>query len=231
MLSILEKLTTRRSERQQQNAASWSQFVADVADERMKDADEILTGLERLRKTPEQLVEACELLTRRRTWAAEVTAGEKAESAYSALQQQMQDSEKELEALIEAHQKKQIPLQNKIEKARAEMSTGADAKRRLQETAGQTSRDAAFGLLESELEQARKELAPLSKAVEDRRRWLATVQERGESAATADQENLKMMKDGFKKMLADEAEAKRRLHEIQSRHNAAFQQLLKPEAI
>ena len=88
-----------------------------------------------------------------------------------------------------------------------------------------------FGPIESELEQARKELAPLSKAVEDRRRWLVTVQERGESAATADQQNLLMMKDGFKKMLSDEAASKQRLDEIQGRHNAAFQQLLKPEAI
>jgi hypothetical protein len=231
MLNILEKLTTRRSERQKQNAASWSQFVVDVADERLKDADEILLGLERLNKTPEQLVEACELLARRRGWAVQVAAGDKAEAGYSGLQQQMADAEKELEALIEAHQKKQMPLQNKIEKARAEMSTGSDAKRRLQETAGKATREAAFDTIEAELEQARKELAPLSKLVADRKRWLATVHDRGQSAATEDQENLQAMKDGYTKMLADEAAATRRIHEIQSRHNEAFQQLLKPEAI
>lgn len=231
MLSILEKLTTRRSERQKENAASWSQFVADVVDERMKDPDEILSGLERLQKTPEELGAEGKKITDRRADDIIMKAGEKAEAAYSGLQQQLEDSEKELEALIESHQKKQSPLRNKIEKARAEMSAGADARRRLIETAGKAYREAVFGPIESELEQARKELTPLSKAVEDRRRWLLTVQERGESAATADQQNLQMMKDGFKKMLTGEAEAKRRLDEIQSRHNAAFQQLLKPEAI
>ena len=41
MLSILEKLTARRSERAKANAASWSQFVGDVCDERTKVTDEI----------------------------------------------------------------------------------------------------------------------------------------------------------------------------------------------
>ncbi len=231
MKSILEKLTARRSQREVLNVANWAKFVADVTDEKTVDADEILTGLERLRKTPEQLVEACELLTRRRAWAAEIAAGEKAEAAYSGLQQQVADSEKELEKLVETHQKKQMPLEQKIQATRTAMSTGADARRRLVETAGMTTREAVFGPIESELEQARKELEPLAKLVQDRKRWLEKFGERGETAATADQQNLQMMKDGFKRMLADEAAAKQRLDEIQGRHNAAFQQLLKPEAI
>jgi hypothetical protein len=39
------------------------------------------------------------------------------------------------------------------------------------------------------------------------------------------------MKEGFRQMLKSEAEAHRRLDEIQRRHNEAFLQLLKPEAI
>ena len=231
MKSILEKLTARRSQREVQNVASWAQFVADVTDERTVDADEILTGLERLRKTPEQLVEACELLTQRRAWASEVAAGEKAETAYSGLQQQVEISEKELEKLIEAHQKKQVPLEQKIIATRTAMSTGADARRRLVETAGQSTRDAVFGPIESELKQARNELAPLSKLVKDRKNWLDSVGKLGQEAATSDQERLPAAKEGFRQMLKDEAEASRRLDEIQARHNAAFQQLLKPEAI
>ncbi|MCA9010503.1 MAG: hypothetical protein KDB01_12190 [Planctomycetaceae bacterium] len=231
MKSILEKLTARRSQREVQNVASWAQFVADVTDEKTVDADEILTGLERLRKTPEQLVEACELLTRRRAWAEEVAAGERAEAGYSGLQQQLAESEKALEALIEAHQKKQLPLEQKIHATRSAMATGADARSRLIQTAGKATRAAVLGPIESELEAARKDLEPLSKAVQDRRRWIEVVENRGEQAATSDIENLPAMQAGFKKMLADESEAKRRLDEIQARHNAAFSELLKPEAI
>ena len=231
MLKIFEKLTTRRSERQQQNAASWSQFVVDVTDARMTDADEILTGLERLQKTPEQLVEACELITRRRAWAAEVIASEKAEAAYPEFQAQLERSEKELEALIEAHEKKQMPLRDRIERSRTSISSGSDARRRLVETSGSAYRQAVFGPIETELEQAQKELTPLSEAVQLRRRWLVTVQELGDSAAAADQKNLPLMQQGYKKMVADEAATKRRLDEIQGRHNAEFQKLLRPEAI
>lgn len=231
MVSILEKLTARRSQREVQNVANWARFVADVTDEKLRDADEILTGLDRLRKTPEQLVEACELLTARRAWAAEVTAGEKAEAAYAGLQQQQADSEKELEKLIEAHQKKQVPLEQKIHATRTAMSAGVDARRRLVETAGTATKEAVFGPVESELEQARKELEPLSKLVQDRQRWIATVEKLEQQAATLDLERLPAMKAGLKKMLADESEAAKRLDEIQARHNAAFQELLKPGAI
>jgi hypothetical protein len=231
MLGIFEKLTTRRSERQQQNAASWSQFVVDVTDARMKDADEILTGLERLQKSPEQLVQACELLTRRRAWAAELAAGEKAEAAYPEFQAQLERSEKELEALIEQHQKKQMPLRDKIERSRTSISSGSDAQRRLLDTCGSAYRQTVFGPIETELIQVEKDLAAISEAVQLRRRWLVTVQERGDSAAAADQKNLPVMQQGYRKMLSDEATTKRRLEEIQSRFNAEFQKLLRPEAI
>ena len=170
-------------------------------------------------------------MTRRRTWAAEVTAGEKAEAAYSGIQQQVADAEKELEKMIETHQKKQMPLEQKIQATRTAMSSGADARRRLVETAGNATREAVFGPIESELEQARKELEPLAKLVQDRKRWLEKVGDRGETAATSDVESLQAMRTGFKKMLSDEAAALQRLDEIQGRHNAAFRELLKPEAI
>jgi DNA repair exonuclease SbcCD ATPase subunit len=231
VLNILEKLTARRSQREVQSVASWAQFVADVTDERMQDADAILSELERLQKTPEELVEACELLTNRRAWAAEFAAGEKSEAAYPGLQKQLEDSEAELKRLVEEFEKKQLPLHSKIEAARSAISKGADAKRRLTETVGRVSREAVFGSIEAELEQARRELAPLSKRVHDRQTWIARVEGHGNEAATDDVARLPAAKEELKQFIADEAAAQRKLNEVQARHNAAFAELLKPELI
>ena len=231
MLSILEKLTARRSERAKANAASWSQFVGDVCDERTKDPDEILTALDRLQKSPEELQAACELLNQRREWARQAADGAAAESTYSKLTEQATAAEKELESLIELHQKKQIPLQNKIEAARNSISTSADARRRLTETAGDEARAAAFADIDSELAEVQSEHRTVLKTLQDRERWVLEVSARGESAATEDHHRLPNAKRAMVEMQKQNSELSRKIATLQDRRNAAAESLLKPAAI
>ena len=231
MLSILEKLTARRSERAKANAASWSQFVADVVDERTTDADEILTALERLNRTPEELQTACELLNQRREWARQAADGAAAESTYSKLTEQATAAEKELESLIELHQKKQIPLQNKIEAARNAISTAADARRRLLETTGNEAKRAAFDCIDSELAEVQSEHQTVLKTLQDRERWVLEVESRGNTAATEDSQRLADAKSGLSGMKKRDAELRGKLTALLDRRNAAAESLLKPEAI
>lgn len=230
-LNILEKLTARKSERAKANAASWSQFVADVVDERTKDPDEILSGLDRLQKSPEQLQAACELLVQRREWARQSADGAAAETGYNKLTEQSEAAGKELESLIEVHQKKQIPLQNKIEAARNAISVAADARRRLSETAGDESKRAAFDEIDSELEKLQVERQPVLKAIRDRQTWIQEVHSRGNSAAPDDMKRLSDARAGLQEMQKQDSEFSGKLTALQDRRNAAAELLLKPEAI
>ena len=231
MLNILEKLTIRRSERKKQNAASWSQFVGDVCDERTKDADEILSALDRLQKSPEELQAACELLIQRREWSRQAADGSAAESIYEKLQEQESAAETELENLIEGHQKKQIPLQNKLESARNAISVSADARRRLLETAGGESKRAAFDGIDSELAALQSEHQTVLKALRDREHWIQEVESRGNTAATEDRQRLSDARAGLPDMKKRDAEMRTKLTELQGRRNQAAESLLKPEAI
>jgi len=90
MLNVLGKLSIRKTEVSQANQAIWSKLVVDVADETLSSADAILTALDGLQRTPEDLQAAIELLNQRREWAAVVAAGDSAESEYPKLTQDLQ---------------------------------------------------------------------------------------------------------------------------------------------
>ncbi len=231
MLELLNKLSSRRAERQKQNADSWSQFVGDVCDEKMQDPDAILTGLERLGKTPEELQRACDLLIQRREWSRQATAGDAAEESYRGLMEQELAAEAELERLIESHQKKQIPLGKKIEQARTAMSVASDARRRLQETAGDESKRVAFSAIDLELQTLQAERQPLLKSIKDRERWISEIAQRGESAASEDAKQLPEARAGLASMRTEDAKFRVRLQTLQDQRNAAAQSLLRPENI
>lgn len=231
MMKILEKLTARRSERARENAASWSQFVADVVDERTKNPDEILSGLDRLNHSPEELQAACDLLIQRREWNSQVMTGESAEIEYSKLQQQSADAEKALEELTRKHHEKYASLDEKIQAARSAISTAASAKRRLSETAGRESKRMAFDEIDSELQQLQAERQPVLKAIQDRQTWIQEVQSRGQSAASDDIKRLSDARAGLREMQKLDSEFVSKLSVLQERRNKAEAQLLQPGAI
>lgn len=231
MLNLLERLTGRRAERAHKIAMTWAVFVADVCDERTTDADEILTALEKLNRTPEQLQTAINNLVRRREWAREASAGVSAEDNYSKLVEQESAAAAELEKLIETHHKKQLPLQAKLEAARSAISVAADAKRRLQETAGDESRRTAFDAIDAELLKLQAEQKPLLKALHDREVWVKEVLSRGNSAATEDLRRLSSARDGLKTMQQQDSEFRARLQALQDQRNAAAESLLRPECL
>ena len=230
-MKILEKLSARKHERAKANAASWAQFVADIVDERTKDADEILSGLDRLQKSPEELQAACELLIERREWNSQATAGDAAEIEYSKLQQHSDDAEKALKDLIEKHHAKHEPLDRKIQAARTAISTGADAKRRLRETAGEESRRTAFADIDAELQKLQAEHQPVLKAIHDRQTWIREIESRGQSAATADRQRLPDAKTGLAVVRKQDTEFTGKLSALQDRRSAANELLLRPECI
>ena len=229
MLELLNKLSSRRAERQKQDAASWAELVSDVCDERMQDPDAILTGLERLGKTPEELQRACDLLVQRREWASQAAAGDAAEASYPGLTDQEAAAERELEKLVESHQRKQIPLQNKLEAARSAISVAADARRRLAETAGDESKRVAFDAIDADLAALQAEQLTLLKSLTDRKRWVHEIESRGQSAATEDLARLPSAREGLKDLQRQDAELRSRQVDLQSRRNAAAQMLLRPE--
>ena len=231
MLNLLERLTGRRAERAHKIAMTWAVFVADIVDERTTDADEILTALERLNRTPEELQTAIDNLVRRREWARQACAGVSAEDNYSKLVEQEAAAAAELEKLIESHHKKQLPLQAKLEAARNAISVAADAKRRLQETAGDESRRTAFDAIDAELQTLQAEHQTVLKALHDRQTWVKEVQSRGNSAATEDLRRLSSARDGLKEMQKQDSEFRARLQALQDQRNAAAELLLKPEAL
>ena len=231
MLKILEKLVARKTASASEKLTAWAELVANIVDEKLTDADEILEALDRLQKSPEDLQRNCELLLKRREWACQAAAGDAADGEYAQLMQQQAEGERALEILVESHRKKLLPLATKIEQARTAISMAADARRRLQETAGGGSRMAATEKIDGQLQALHAERQAGQRLLQDRRDWIFKVATMGNSAATGDLERLPSAREGLKQMQQADAEFGIGIAELQQRRNAAVEQLLKPEAI
>ncbi len=231
MVSILEKLSGRLKQRQTEQSGQWSQFVCDVTDERMKNPDEILSGLDRLGKSPEELQKACELLVQRRDWSATVATGSDAEKQYSERLEAIQREESAFAKLTEKHELKMSELVQAREVTAATISKAADARRELLRTVSAETASGVYALVDQRIQETTEELERVRRLIRDSSHWIAEVESRAESAATADTERLGGQKQRLKELKASEAELSGKLPALQDERNAAADKLLKPELI
>jgi len=231
MVSILEKLSVRLGVRQKQFTASWAKFVGDVADEKLTDADEILSGLERLGKSPANLQVAITLLLQRREWAGAVVAGDAAESDYPKLKQQAADAEQALKKLIDAHHTKFASLGDKIERARNAISAGAGARRELLETCSLESQMAATADVDSRIAETQAAKSNVAKRLRDCENWVLGVDSEGDKAASSDLERIVGMREKLAGLESELSGFNSKLATLQDERNAASASMLKPESI
>jgi len=231
MVSILEKLSVRIGQRQKKQAASWAGFVGDVVDEKLKDADEILAGLEVLGKSPEALQSACELLFERRAWAGVAKAGDAAEAAYPGLTKQAADAETSLKDLIEKHHAKFAALEGKIHAAREAISAGAGAKRELFRTASQEAKEAAMEGIDVKIQAAGQELDIVRRRIRDCEIWVLEVDSQGDKSATPDVVKLPAMREKLEGLKSEMKSCQTKLQDLQDERGKASESLLRPETI
>lgn len=231
MLNVLEKLSAKKAENAGARQAEWVGVVSGVADENGVEPGALLVALDKLDKSIEELQAAVELLSRRRGWAATAAAGDAAEAAYADLQTQERASEKALEILIAKHTAKCEPLGRLIDAARLAISSGADARRRLLETAGDQAKGFAFDEIDAELGETQVERNSLQSRMKGRRDWVFRVENLGPRAATADVANLPDARAGLRAMIEQDANLAARTTALQDRRNTAAKRLLLPESI
>jgi len=231
MVSILAKLSIRIGQRQKKNAASWSQFVGDVVDEKLKDPDEILAGLEVLNRTPADLQAACELLIQRREWSAQVAAGSKAESQHPKNLAKIQTEVELFKKLTEEHEARLIPILSQRDATVQQISTAADAKRRLLDTCSAESHQSATADIDQRIEETQAAQHDVAKRIRDCEIWVLGVDSQGDKAATADVAKLAAMRKKLETLQVEHSGCNSRMQSLQDERGEASASLLKPEAI
>lgn len=231
MLNVLGKLSAKKAENVGALQLEWLGVVSGVADENGLEPGALLAALNRLGKSIEELQAAVELLAKRRGWAILAAEGDAAEESYAGLLSQERASEKALQLLIAKHTAKCEPLGRLIDAACLAISSGADARRRLLETAGDEARQAAFDEIDAQLGEVQVERNLLQSRMKGRRDWLFRVESLGKHAATADVATLADARAGLKQMQTQDADLARQTTTLQDRRNVAAKRLLLPESI
>ena len=156
---LLEMLTRRKGEAARKAATIWQQLVIAVAEGEEIDADEVLSSLERLGRTPDDLAKAVELLTQRRAWGATVAAGTTAEIAHPQVKKKIADELAAFAELEAAHAARLRPLHGLERAAQHALSEAASARRSLFETATDQSALQSVANAERQMSELRQEMA------------------------------------------------------------------------
>ena len=172
---LLEMLTRRKGEAARQTATIWQQLVIAVADGTATDADEVLSSLERLGKTPVDLASAVELLTRRRAWGATASAGAQAETDHPKIVAKINSELAAFKLAEEAHEARLRPLHGLERAAQHALSEAAMARRRLVETATDPTTLAAVRESAEKLAELRREQAEHSREQRGKEDRIATL--------------------------------------------------------
>lgn len=229
---LISKLAKRKAETSQAAVSEWQKLVTEFVDSGGKvDPDAVLSKLDRLGRTLEDLEQAAELLTKRRGWATQLDAGSKAESEYPKLTKQIEDANAELVRLTEAHDAKHAHLDDKIRAARNAISMGADAKRQLLDTAGEETRLAATMDVDQKILDLQSERDALRKRIRDREGWLGSVRELGDNAAPQDRQRWNGAVAEFDEWQDQDRAFETRFEALQRERTKASEVLLRPESI
>ena len=228
-MQILEKLTARKAEVQRSNQAAWSTLVASVHDEKLTNADKILTALEKLGRTPEEMQAACELLIQRRAWAAELAAGRQAEKDHAANVKAIDEETAAFKRAQAEHEARLAPLRQKRDAGVQRISQGDSARKRLLETASAEARELATADIDDRFKALEAEKTEVQKRFRDRENWIISVESLGETAATGELERLPAAQAGLTE-LRDELESfAPQFEALNSERIAAMEALLIPE--
>ena len=229
---LISKLAGRKAQATQVATKDWQNLVVKFVDQGDKaDPDHVLSELDRMGRTLEDLESAAELLTKRRGWATQLDAGTKAESDYPKLTRQIEDAHAELKRMEEAHNTKYSHLDGKVMACRDAINAAGDAKRQLLATAGEETRRAATVDIDQKILELEAERNTLRKRLEDRRNWINRVGELAETAATVDQNRLEPATAEFQAWQEQDRAIGMRFEDLQRERNRATAVLLKPESI
>ena len=229
MLNVLGKLSIRKTEVSQANQAIWSKLVVDVADETLSSADAILTALDGLQRTPEDLQAAIELLNQRREWAAVVAAGDSAESEYPKLTQESATAIDLLARLIEKHNEKNSHVNDKVDQAREAISAAATARRQLLESCSPEASESATAAIDGQLAGIATQRSDLERLIREREDWLTAVEVQGMTAARSDRTKMPGQIAGLATLRADYQALTVDLERLNSEREQAATKMLHPE--
>jgi chromosome segregation ATPase len=204
-----------------------------ISGELQIEPDAVLSELDRLQKSPEDLADAVELLNQRRAWAEQLSAGDAAEQEYPKLLRQVQKGEDELKAMTAQIQKKMAPIHQRRSQAMADMQAGTSARRNLIDTAGEECRDSALADVKQEIEETEHARANLGKRIADRQAWIRDVTSRGQNASTPDLQRLedRARHAELAEWREQDRELSQRMTELQTEFAQAHDVLLEPESI
>ena len=134
LTTLMDKVIGRQRERQQSRHEAYRTLVAQLADGKEPDADEVDELLGALGKSLDDLKADVERLEKRREWKAQIDALPKLADEQKRLGKQVAAADRELEAAESKHTEITPPLYARLEQIKQAMSGAEDARRRLWDT-------------------------------------------------------------------------------------------------
>ncbi len=225
---LLEMLTRRKDEAARQTATIWQQLVIGVADNTTTDADAVLTALDRLNKSPDDLAKAVELLAQRRTWSATVAAGATAETEHPKITAKIAAENAAFAELEAAHDRKLWPLSDAKNAAANAISAGAGARIELARTCTDPLALQAVADCERRMHELRIETAAHSRELRAKEDRLAALKAQEDSDLGG---HVARLTREIEIMQVRDLSFATRAAELNAESEAARQRLLLPEAV
>ena len=156
--TIFAEIADHSAALETQRQARWGEFCSAVADAKISNPEQILSTLQELHKSPDELETAVAKLRQRRSWRTVFEAGEAAGEKYPALLQKRADAEDELEKLIAEHNAKHQPLEQEIARTQQAIAEGDSARRNLLDSLSDGTRQRLTGHLHAKRIRLEKQL-------------------------------------------------------------------------
>lgn len=134
LTSLMDKVIGRQRERQQSRHEAYRTLVAQLADGKEPDAEQVDELLGALGKSLDDLKADVERLEQRREWKAQLDALPKLADEQKRLGKQVAAADRELEAAESKHTEITAPLYGRLDQIKQAMSQAEDARRRLWDT-------------------------------------------------------------------------------------------------
>jgi hypothetical protein len=230
MATLIDDLAKRKAEIEAANRAGWGAFVAKIAST-TPDPDDVLKQLDTMGRSLEELQTALELLERRKRWAEQLAAGDRAEAEYPQLMKQLEDGAAELKKMTEAHELKMLPIENAVMRARERISEGSTAKSELLRSVSRETSDAVTADIEAKKAVLIAERDELRKRMNDRETWISTVRQHGSNANPLDLNRFDAAVAEFEEWRKADAAFGTKFEALQAELAKACEVLLLPETL
>lgn len=134
LATLMDKVIGRQRERQQSRHEAYRTLVAQLADGKEPDAEQVDELLVALGKSLDDLKADVERLEKRREWKAQIDQLPKLGDEQKRLRKQVSAADRELEAAESKHTEITTPLYARLDQIKQAMSAAEDARRRLWDT-------------------------------------------------------------------------------------------------